>query len=465
LQLTAKERRQIAASLKHLVRQQSTDLYHKQQSHKETIMRRQAMLAQQHLEQLANKRLDQMRTMSYIAREQSMLPSMLPAASELLASLSRQQSTAGPTKPRALRSDSISSSTSSRARACQWQPPERSRLAAAQQLPSVVEQQGSQQLLGHAPSLQSDLQFGSLADLQPAGEISSADAVIDIPNDHFSFLPLAAVAARTDTSWPAGSGAHFGSSAGPRAGAGSWGSSSGNSSRWGGWGHARPMQLTEPLLQQGDMQPYPDMPADAAAEAAVEAGLFEAAVQLQEQQLPMQLSTAQQLQAVAQQHQANARQVLLDRYLSKEVVDSADKLLDVAAAVAAEAAAAQSAPAAATGDGVFVAGTSNGTPLDTRDSLHSHDSVKSSSTDASSEHLQQDHSHHHHQQHQQQQQLGLDKVETSSAAAVQADSRHSCDTTSGDVDTPRKALRGDQTNSCVVAQGVSNSSRADALRQ
>lgn len=44
LQLTAREKRQIAATLKLVVRQQSTGYYHKQQGHKEAIMRRQALL-------------------------------------------------------------------------------------------------------------------------------------------------------------------------------------------------------------------------------------------------------------------------------------------------------------------------------------------------------------------------------------------------------------------------------------
>jgi hypothetical protein len=44
LQLTAREKRQIAATLKLVVRQQSTGYYQKQQGHKEAIMRRQALL-------------------------------------------------------------------------------------------------------------------------------------------------------------------------------------------------------------------------------------------------------------------------------------------------------------------------------------------------------------------------------------------------------------------------------------
>lgn len=421
------------------------------------------MLAQQHLEQLASKRLEQMMTMSYIAKEQSAL---LPSVSQLLANLSRQQSPAGSdgSDHQQQQTQQQQAQQHSGSRAHQRGQLPSSRLGSSQRLARVLEQQGSlrqmdthssrslptQQHLQSVQSLQQslqpessqpDLQFGTLSELQPAQELgqdiraaagssTGADAavVIDIPGDHFSFLPLAAAVVSSSLSWPrnpvddasrlwpagGGSRTSSGSVGSPpirREAAGSWGSGVGGSGWWRRGGN-RQGGLSEPLLQQQheeQVQPPADNLASTAAAADVSA------------------TTAD----VAQPG------LLLERYLNSSSAVTAP--ISTAAAAVAEQ------PCA----GVC---STYGTPMDTLHSLQSHDSVASSSTDASSDQplLQDGHDH----PHDQQQPFGRLSSGAAAASGACVNSRCSCDTTSGDVDTPRKARLGPQGGGCVCVDGV-----------
>lgn len=464
---------------------------------------RQAMLAQMHLEQLASKRLEQMVTMSHIAREQSML---LPAASELLAGINssrsssqqQQPATAAAADPRRQQwqqtpPDAAQQQGSSRVRLPppqqhqqQWQRPERSRL------PSVLEQQGSlAQLLGDGPAVsvqgcqsgqcqqQSDsrLVFGPLAELEPAqegpGQQSSGTAavVIDIPGDHFTFLPLAAAAAAsTSASWPAGREVLSGSSSSnSRLGDRqedrvSRGGSS--SSWWREWGGGEVPQggLSEPLLPQQEVMPM--LAGDAArSETAAEAGVCSVQAyqalqvatcppttaayqctnhQQQQQQSASAGSSRGHLPAAARQ--ADTQPLLLERYLSSSDAGtphgtphntphdlSPDSPHDLSAATAAAAVAAASECSAG-----------GAAPTGTLDSVHSQDSIgsgnSSSSTDCTASSEQPAHPTPHHQQ----QQRGPDRVSAAPAGdltkvcAEAVPGRCSCDTSSN-VDMSRKA--------------------------
>jgi len=435
-QLTAKEKRQIASSLKHLVRQQSTDLYYKQQDHKETIMRRQAMLAQQHLEQLACRRMEEMMTMSYIAREQSAM--LLPAASELLAGLSAQagQPQAEQHPQQQLQAArSVGSSTSSSSRRQQQQQPvrqpqawrSRSGSSSQQRLPSVLEQQQQQQVLCSRGCDRVDV----VQAVQQRQQQAEGSIAIEIhPAAPFSFQPRPPL----PSSWAGGSGQLGGGSTAQHS------RGRGSNCLWPGWstgGHGE--QLMEPLLQDGQQQDdtHVNLTADtltgrAAEEQVVYSISGQSSTQQQQQQDQQQQHPPAALCLLDQQGVSMAggrgdQPLLLERYLS-----SSTELREAAAVACCAGSPVPDAPVL---------------------SLHSSDSIGSSSSssdDSSITHQQQ-------QQQQQQQQpltgLVLSMGRSDGLQQPAAHSRCSCDTTCGDVDTPRrvKAAGRDQLGGAAVA--------------